>query len=91
MLVLLFRELINSKIPINASPKSIFIISSIILIIILCIKVVGGCINLNEADNKIEILNNTIQFNSLNTYYELNFDPGLKLEDMDEIQDKEQR
>lgn len=91
MLVLLFRELINSKIQINASSKSICIISSIILIIILCTKVAGGCINSNEADNKIEILNNAIQSNNLNTYYELNFDPDLKLEDMDEIQDKEQR
>lgn len=91
MLVLLFGELINSKIHVNVSPKNIFIFSSIILIILLCIKFAVGFISSIEANNKIEILNNAIQSNNLNTFYELDLEPNIKLEDMDDIMDKEQR
>lgn len=80
MLAILFKDIINSKIVINVSSKSVFIIFSIILLIILCIKIILGCINGSEADSKINILNDTIQSNSLNEYYELNFEPSLKIE-----------
>ena len=73
------------------SAKRIFIISSIILVIILCIKIIIGCINGSEADTKIEMLNTAIQAKDLNTYYELNLDPNVNLEDMSEIQEKEQK
>ena len=89
MLVIFFKDIINSKIAINISPKRIFIISSIILVIILCIKIIIGCINGSEADTKIEMLNTAIQAKDLNTYYELNLDPNVNLEDMSEIQEKE--
>ena len=89
MLVIFFKDIINSKIAINISSKRIFIISSIILVIILCIKIIIGCINGSEADTKIEMLNTAIQAKDLNTYYELNLDPNVNLEDMSEIQEKE--
>ena len=91
MLVIFFKDIINSKIAINISPKRIFIISSIILVIILCIKIIIGCINGSEADTKIEMLNTAIQAKDLNTYYELNLDSNVNLEDMSEIQEKEQK
>ena len=91
MLVLFFKDIINSKITINISPKRIFTISSIIIVIILCTKIIIGLINVNEADNKIETLNSAIQSGDLNTYYELNLDPNVNLEDMSEIQEKEQK
>lgn len=91
MLVIFFKDIINSKIAINISPKRIFIISSIILVIILCIKIIIGCINGSEADTKIEMLNTAIQAKDLNTYYELNLNPNVNLEDMSEIQEKEQK
>lgn len=91
MLVLFFKDIINSKITINISPKRIFTISSIIIVIILCTKIIIGLINVNEADNKIETLNSAIQSGDLNTYYELNLNPSIKWEDMSEIQDKEER
>lgn len=78
MLVLLFKDIINSKITIHISSKSIIIISSIIVGIILCIKIMIVYYNQKEADNKIDILNNAIQSNSLNTYYELDFYPSVK-------------
>ena len=91
MLVLFFKHIINSKITINISPKRILTISSIIIVIILCTKIIIGLINVNEADNKIETLNSAIQSGDLNTYYELNLNPSIKWEDMSEIQDKEER
>ena len=91
MLVIFFKDIINSKIAINISPKRIFIISSIILVIILCIKIIIGCINASGADTKIEMLNTAIQAKDLNTYYELNLDPNVNLKDMGEIQEKEQK
>ncbi len=91
MLVIFYKDIINSKITINISPKRICIISSIIMVIILCIKIVIGCINMSETDTKIEMLNSAIQSKDLNTYYELNLNPNVNLEDMSEIQDKEQK
>ena len=91
MLVILFKDIINSKIVIHISSKRIFMISSIIIVIILFIKIILGCISQNEADAKIEMLNNAIQVNTLNTYYQLNFDTKLNIENMGEIQDEEQR
>ena len=37
------------------------------------------------------MLNTAIQAKDLNTYYELNLDPNVNLEDMSEIQEKEQK
>lgn len=91
MLVIFYKDIINSKITINISPKRICIISSIIMVIILCIKIVIGCINMSETDTKIEMLNSAIQSKDLNTYYELNLNPNVNFEDMSEIQDKEQK
>lgn len=87
MLVLLLKDVINSKITIYISSKSITIISSIIVVIILCIKIMIVCYNQKESDNKINILNNAIQSNSLSTYYELNFYPSVTadLDHYDEI------
>lgn len=88
MLVIFYKDIINSKIPVNISSKKIFIASAIIIAIILCIKIIIGVINGNEANNRIEELNSAIQSNNLNTYYQLVFDANVSLENFDEIQEK---
>ena len=91
MLVTVFKEIIDSKIEININSKSIMIASAIILAVILCIKIILGYIGINNANSKIEKLNNAIQSNDFNTYYELNLDPNWTVENMEEVQEKQTR
>lgn len=91
MLVIVFKERIDSKIEININSKKIMITSAITLAVILCIKIILGYIGINDANSKIEKLKNAMQSNNLNTYYELNLEPNLTVEDIGEVQEKERR
>lgn len=92
MLVIVFKEIIASKIEININSKTIImIISAITLAVILCIKIILGYIGINDANSKIEKLNRAIQFNNLSTYYGVNLDSNLTVEDIGEVQEKERR
>lgn len=91
MLVIVFKEIIDSKIQIDINAKTIMITVAIILGAILCIKIILGYISINDANYKIDKLNSAIQSNNLNTYYELNFDPKLTIENIRDVQEKEKR
>ena len=91
MLVIVFKEIIDSKIQIYINAKTIMITVAIILGVILCIKIILGYISINDANYKIDKLNDAIQSNNLNTYYELNLDPKLTIEDIRDVQEKEKR
>lgn len=89
MSVILFKDIIDSKTTINISAKSVFIVSSVIIIIVLVIKMSIGVINENKASAKIDILNKAIQSNNLNEYYQLDLDPSITVENHSEIFDKQ--
>ena len=78
----------NFKILFSINSKYVFIISSIIIIIILLIKIIIGCINLNEAKNNIYVVNNVIQANDINEFYSLSLESSIDADNISESFEK---
>lgn len=82
MLGIVFKEIINSKMVITTNSKRMMIIFNSILALILCIKIILGYASIKDAKFKISKLNNAVESNNLNTYYEIDFEPNVALEEM---------
>ena len=85
ILILSTKDFINSKIKINIEPKKIFMIISVVFIIIMLIKIIISFSQIFDSNKKINILEDAVNFQDLNKFLKLDFDPKITTEKINEI------
>ncbi len=81
MLVLAYKEILNSKIKVSINSKLIYILSIITILVILSTKIVLIFINMGVVDDRTLKLSIAVYHNNLQEYYELNFNPDLNVQE----------